>query len=47
VFAGSFSETYARNAFNNGYICIEVPELVEDLKKKYVSCNNKVVRDIL
>jgi homoaconitate hydratase len=37
VFAGSFSETYARNAFNNGYICIEVPELVEDLKKKYGS----------
>ncbi len=36
MFAGSFSETYARNAFNNGYICIEVPDLVEDLKKKFV-----------
>ena len=32
IIAGSFSQTYKRNAFNNGYICIECPELVEDLK---------------
>jgi len=25
VIAGSFSQTYLRNAFNNGFPCIEVP----------------------
>jgi homoaconitate hydratase len=28
VIAASFSQTYLRNAFNNGFLCIEVPELV-------------------
>ena len=28
ILAGSFSETYTRNAWNNGFICLEVPELV-------------------
>ena len=28
VVAGSFSQTYLRNAYNNGFICIECPELV-------------------
>jgi len=32
VIAGSFSQTYLRNAFNNGFVCIECPELVEHLK---------------
>ncbi|UCF18206.1 MAG: homoaconitase [Gemmatimonadota bacterium] len=32
VIAGSFSQTYLRNAFNNGFICIECPELVERIK---------------
>lgn len=35
VIAGSFSETYKRNAINNGYLVIEAPELVFDLKKKF------------
>lgn len=35
VIAGSFSETYKRNAFNNGFLLIEIPELVKDLKSKY------------
>ena len=35
VIAGSFSQTYKRNAFNNGYIVIECPALVEDLKAGY------------
>ncbi len=32
IIAGSFSQTYKRNAFNNGYICIECPQLVDDLR---------------
>ncbi len=35
VIAGSFSETYKRNALNNGFLTIEVPELVNDLKAKF------------
>ncbi len=31
VVAGSFSQTYLRNAFNNGFLCIEVPDLVRRL----------------
>jgi homoaconitate hydratase len=32
IIAGSFSQTYSRNAYNNGYICIECPKLVDDLR---------------
>jgi homoaconitate hydratase len=35
VLAGSFSETFKRNATNNGYLVIEVPELVQDLKERF------------
>ena len=35
VIAGSFSQTYLRNAFNNGFLCIEVPELVSRLRAKF------------
>ncbi len=35
VLAGSFSETYKRNALNNGYLVIEAPDLVRDLKAKF------------
>lgn len=35
VVAGSFSETYKRNALNNGFLTIEVPDLVNDLKAKF------------
>jgi len=34
VIAGSFSQTYLRNAFNNGFLCIETPELVNCLREK-------------
>jgi len=37
VIAGSFSQTYKRNAINNGYVVLEAPELVNDLKEKYKS----------
>ena len=32
VIAGSFSQTYLRNAFNNGFLCIEAPGLVARLR---------------
>ncbi|MGA3053979.1 MAG: homoaconitase [Candidatus Korobacteraceae bacterium] len=35
VIAGSFSQTYLRNAFNNGFLCIETPELVNRLRTKF------------
>lgn len=35
VIAGSFNETYKRNALNNGYLLIESPELIEDLKEGF------------
>jgi len=35
VIAGSFSQTYLRNAFNNGFLCIETPELVTRLRAKF------------
>lgn len=37
VVAGTFNETYKRNALNNGFLLIECPELVNDLKSKYGS----------
>jgi len=39
VIAGSFSQTYKRNAINNGYLVIEAPELVIDLKEKFGTDN--------
>jgi len=35
VLAGSFSQTYKRNALNNGFLVIEAPELVNELKEKF------------
>jgi len=35
VIAGSFSQTYLRNAFNNGFLCIEAPGLVNRLRSKF------------
>ncbi len=34
VIAASFSQTYLRNAFNNGFLCIEVPEFVSRLREQ-------------
>jgi homoaconitate hydratase len=51
VIAGSFSETYARNAINNGFLIIECAELVNDLKEIYgrenltVQTNKKIKID--
>ena len=35
VIAASFSQTYLRNAFNNGFLCIEVPEFVARLREQF------------
>jgi homoaconitate hydratase len=37
VIAGSFSQTYLRNAFNNGFLCVECPEFVNRLTKLFAS----------
>jgi len=35
VIAASFSQTYLRNAYNNGFLCIEVPALVKRLREQF------------
>jgi len=35
VIAASFSQTYLRNAYNNGFLCIEVPALVKRLRERF------------
>ncbi len=35
VIAASFSQTYLRNAYNNGFVCIELPELVAELRRQF------------
>jgi homoaconitate hydratase len=35
VLAGSFSETYKRNALNNGFLVLEVPHLVHELRERF------------
>lgn len=35
VLAGSFSDVFKRNAINNGLICLQCPELVEDLTRAH------------
>jgi len=46
VIAGSFSETYKRNALNNGLLVIESPELVDELKNRFGSGKPTVKTDI-
>jgi homoaconitate hydratase len=35
VIAASFSQTYLRNAYNNGFLCIEVPDFVRRLREQF------------
>ncbi len=43
VIAASFSETYKRNAFNNGFVVFECPELVEVLRSTYADAAGATV----
>jgi homoaconitate hydratase len=36
VIAASFSQTYLRNAYNNGFLCVEVPELTTKLREQFI-----------
>jgi homoaconitate hydratase len=44
VIAGSYSQTYKRNAFNNGYIVIECPDLVTLIRDRFGSQGKLTVR---
>jgi len=37
VIAASFSQTYLRNAFNNGFLCIEVPGFVARVREQFAT----------
>ena len=37
IIAASFLQTYLRNAYNNGFLCIEVPTLVERLREQFTA----------
>lgn len=43
VIAGSFSQTYLRNAFNNGFLCVECPEFVTRLKQIFAEKKEKTI----
>lgn len=46
VIAASFSQTYLRNAYNNGFLCIEVPALVRKTREQFVgeiAANQKTI----
>jgi homoaconitate hydratase len=37
IIAGSYSQTYLRNAFNNGFTCVECPELLAHVREVLAS----------
>ena len=43
VIAGSFSQTYLRNAYNNGFLCVEVPEFSKRLRDQF--CHEIVAKE--
>ena len=46
VVAASFSQTYLRNAYNNGFLCVEVPRFVSQLRKQFstrIAANEKTI----
>ena len=47
VIAGSFSQTYLRNAFNNGFLCIEAPALAQRLRSKFAEAVQRREKTII
>src|SRR5271165_3243682 len=47
VIAASSSQTYLRNAFNNGFLCIEVPEFVARVREQFAKEIAGKVRTII
>ncbi|MGO9646783.1 MAG: homoaconitase [Terriglobales bacterium] len=43
VIAASFSQTYLRNAYNNGFLCVEVPEFTKRLRDQF--CEEIVAKE--
>jgi homoaconitate hydratase len=43
VIAASFSQTYLRNAFNNGFLCVEVSDLVKRLREQFAGSSEKTI----
>jgi homoaconitate hydratase len=43
VIAASFSQTYLRNAFNNGFLCVEVPDFVKRLREQFAGSSEKTI----
>ena len=43
MIAASFTETYKRNAFNNGFVVFECPELVDYLRQKFADVKQPTV----
>ena len=41
LIAGSYSQTYLRNAINNGFICLESPKLVEAMRAAHAAREEK------
>ncbi len=37
LIAASFSQTYLRNAYNNGFVCVEVPEFTKRLRGQFAN----------
>jgi homoaconitate hydratase len=47
VVAGSFSQTYLRNAFNNGFLCVICPELVDALRAEFAAEIERGVKTVV
>jgi homoaconitate hydratase len=47
VIAASFSQTYKRNAFNNGYLCVECPALTDLLAEEFRMARERGDRTIV
>src|SRR5438105_1063564 len=43
VVAASFSQTYLRNAYNNGFLCVEVPELAKRLREQFAGSSERTI----